>query len=276
MAPPRRRVAPVWVGAMNDLGAELAAIAADLRAILDDTRGRGVLAESETPLPIALPWVSDSVSEAEAPPAVAATDPWVALAVPPPAAPPETLTAVRDDLGDCRRCGLCAERHTIVFGVGAEQAVLMVVGDGPGHDEDLGGEPFVGPAGQMLDRMLLNVLGLSRAQVYLTNVVKCRPPGNRNPRPDELAACQPFLERQILAVQPRVILVLGAVALRALTGAGQGLLKQRGHWLTWRNIEVLPTFHPDHLLRNPDEKKRAFEDLKKLKTRLDEIGRERA
>ena len=256
---------------MNDLGAELAAIAADIRAILDDTRSRGVLAEPEAALPAASPWVSDTLAAPDAAPAADSLDPWVALAAPPPVAPAERLAAVRDDLGDCRRCGLCKDRHNIVFGVGAESAELVVVGEGPGHDEDLKGEPFVGPAGQMLDRMLLNVLGLAREQVYIANVVKCRPPGNRNPLPEEISACKPFLERQLLAIRPKVILVLGAIALRALTGSDQGISKQRGLWHDWRGIEVLPTFHPAYLLRNPDEKKKTFEDLKKLKVRLDEI-----
>lgn len=258
---------------MNDLGAELAAIAADLRALLDDTSGRGVLAESEAPLPAVIPWVSDGVTEAPVAPPSSSLDQWAALAATPLEAPHESLTAIRADLGDCRRCGLCAGRHNIVFGVGTEQADLVVVGEAPGHDDDLTGEPFVGPAGQMLDRMLLNVLGLPREQVYIANIVKCRPPGNRNPLPDEIAACRPFLERQLLAIRPKLILVLGSVALRALLGTDQGILKLRGQWTSWRDIEVLPTFHPAYLLRNPDEKKKTFEDLKKLKTRLEELRR---
>ncbi|HMV69029.1 MAG TPA: uracil-DNA glycosylase, partial [Myxococcota bacterium] len=185
--------------------------------------------------------------------------------------PAEDLGAVRADLGDCRRCKLCEGRRQIVFGVGDPEADLMVIGEGPGEQEDLRGEPFVGPAGEMLDRMLENVLGLGRSKVYIANVVKCRPPGNRNPDLDEVAACLPFLERQILAVQPKLILILGGVALQHVLKIN-GITRNRGKELAWRTIPTIPTFHPAYLLRQPGDKKLTFEDLKLARRRYDELG----
>jgi uracil-DNA glycosylase family 4 len=187
----------------------------------------------------------------------------------------EGLRRIREDLGDCRRCGLCTSRRSIVYGVGDPDADLMIVGEGPGHDEDLSGEPFVGPAGQMLDKMLENVLKLRRDQVYIANVVKCRPPANRNPAPDEVAACAPFLERQIRAVRPQAMLVLGNVAMKALFQVETGIMRQRGQWLEWSGTPTMPTFHPAYLLRNPDDKRKTFDDLKALKALYDERGGKR-
>src|SRR5262249_32921746 len=146
----------------------------------------------------------------------------------------KALELVRDDLGDCRRCGLCQERRTIVYGVGSPDADLVVVGEAPGYEEDQRGEPFVGPAGQMLDKMLENVLGLRRDQVYIANIVKCRPPGNRTPLPDEVERCRPFLERQIEAIGPKVLLLLGTVALKSLLRTDAGIMRCRGTWRDYR------------------------------------------
>jgi DNA polymerase len=167
---------------------------------------------------------------------------------------------------------LCRERKQIVFGVGSPDAELVVVGEAPGYQEDQDGEPFVGPAGQMLDRMLENVLGLARAQVYILNVVKCRPPKNRNPLPEELDACRPFLEGQLRALRPRVLLVLGSVAYRALFRSEAGITRSRGRWHEYGGVPALPTFHPAYLLRTPEDKKLTFEDLKALKARMVELG----
>jgi DNA polymerase len=211
---------------------------------------------------------------------------WSAIAAGARQAPVDAtvgLEQVRADLGDCRRCGLCKERRTIVFGVGDPGADLMVIGEAPGFQEDQQGEPFVGPAGQMLDRMLENVLGLTRAQVYITNVVKCRPPKNRNPHPDEVRSCRPFLEAQLRAIAPKVILLLGSVAYRAMFETDEGITRHRGIWKSFElpaspsgkssgAIPVLPTFHPAYLLRTPADKKIVFEDLKVLRTRYDELG----
>jgi DNA polymerase len=181
------------------------------------------------------------------------------------------LDAIRADLGDCQRCKLCAGRKNLVFGVGDADADLMVIGEGPGEQEDLTGEPFVGAAGQMLDKMLENVLSLPRPKVYIANVVKCRPPENRNPTPEESAVCKPFLERQIRAVQPKILLVLGSVALSQVLGIN-GITRARGKEVRWKEVPAIPTFHPAYLLRSPGDKKLTFEDLKLLRRRYDELG----
>jgi uracil-DNA glycosylase family 4 len=183
----------------------------------------------------------------------------------------ETLEDVRAALGDCRRCGLCEGRTRIVFGAGRSDADLMIIGEAPGFNEDQTGEPFVGAAGEMLDKMLLHVLGLRRDQVYITNVVKCRPPDNRNPHPTEVLACQPFLMRQIATVKPRIILILGSVAYRNLFQTTEGILRARGRWLDFEGVPVMPTLHPAYLLRTPEHKRLVFEDLKELKVRLEAL-----
>ncbi len=251
---------------------ELADLVADVRALLEEEAARGVRAE-----PRDVPVVASITPAPAAEPArAAASSQWAKVAASSRAAADVAtergapgLVRIREDLGDCRRCKLCKERRNIVYGVGAAEAALMVVGEGPGHDEDLKGEPFVGAAGQMLDKMLSAVVGLAREQVYIANVVKCRPPGNRNPEPEEIAACLPFLERQILAVRPKVILVLGSVALKALLTTPSGIMSMRGRWQSWQEIPVMPTFHPAYLLRNPADKRKTFEDLQELKKRLD-------
>jgi uracil-DNA glycosylase len=171
------------------------------------------------------------------------------------------LLAIRADLGDCRRCKLAGGRTTLVFGVGAPRAELMFVGEGPGADEDLQGEPFVGKAGQLLTKMI-EAMGYRREQVYIANVVKCRPPGNRNPEPDEIEACEPFLKRQIEAVQPRVIVALGKFAAHTLLRSSIPITKLRGQWSEYASVRLMPTFHPAYLLRSPQEKVKAWEDLK--------------
>ena len=173
------------------------------------------------------------------------------------------LTAVRADLGDCRRCMLAGGRTTLVFGVGAPRAELMFVGEGPGADEDLQGEPFVGKAGQLLTRMI-EAMGYRRDQVYIANVVKCRPPGNRNPEPDEILACEPFLMRQIDAVRPKVIVALGKFAAHTLLRSAVPITKLRGTWGEYQGVKLMPTFHPAYLLRSPHEKAKAWEDLKQV------------
>lgn len=182
------------------------------------------------------------------------------------------LAAIRGVLGDCERCGLCRGRRHIVFGVGSEDARLMVVGEAPGMNEDRVGEPFVGKAGQMLDRMLQNVLGVSRQQAYIANVVKCRPPDNRNPQAEEIARCRPFLMAQLRVIQPEVVLVLGNVASRALFDSKLGITRMRGRWRTLEypggRAQAMPTFHPAYLLRNPADKRLTFDDLKQVKAAL--------
>ncbi len=194
------------------------------------------------------------------------------------AEPPEgpvvaaSLADVRAGLGECTRCSLCQGRSQIVFGVGDPHADLLIVGEAPGEQEDLRGEPFVGAAGEMLDRMLENVLGLARSSVYICNVIKCRPPKNRAPLPEEIATCRPFLEAQIAAVAPKVMLVLGGVAYKALFETDEGITRARGHWRDWQSIPTLPTFHPAYLLRQPADKRLVFADLQAVRVRYDALG----
>jgi uracil-DNA glycosylase family 4 len=177
------------------------------------------------------------------------------------------LLAIRSDLGDCRRCKLAGGRTNLVFGVGNPTAELMFVGEGPGADEDAQGEPFVGKAGQLLTRMI-EAMGYRRDQVHIANVVKCRPPGNRNPEPDEIAACEPFLRRQIAAVGPKVIVALGKFAAQTLLRSDVPISKVRGTWSSYEGVRLMPTFHPAYLLRSPQEKGKAWADLQLVMAEL--------
>jgi len=183
----------------------------------------------------------------------------------------DSLVQIRGDIGDCRRCRLCESRSKIVFGVGNEKSPLVFVGEGPGAEEDAQGIPFVGRAGQLLTQMIENTakkegIRLLRDDVYICNVVKCRPPGNRAPEPDEMEICGQFLYRQLSAIRPKALCALGGTAARALTGHKEGVTKMRGHWFQWRDIPVMVTYHPSYLLRpyNQDAKREAWQDLKKL------------
>ncbi len=209
-----------------------------------------------------------------APAVVAASVPAELTQAPelPPLAPAgENLLQILNDIGDCRRCRLHEGRNRLVFGVGNEQASLVFVGEGPGADEDAQGIPFVGRAGQLLTQMIENTakkegINLRRDDVYICNVVKCRPPGNRTPEPDEMEICGEFLFRQLMAIRPKAICALGGTAARALTGRKEGVTKLRGKWAQWREIPVMITYHPSYLLRpgNQDAKREAWEDLKKV------------
>jgi uracil-DNA glycosylase len=176
---------------------------------------------------------------------------------------PEALAAIRQELGDCTRCKLHGQgRKQIVFGVGNHAADIMFVGEAPGADEDTQGIPFVGRAGQLLTKMI-EAMGLRRDEVYIANVLKCRPPGNRDPEPDEVESCEPFLFQQIAAVQPKVIIALGAHAARALLKTQDPISRMRGRVYDYRGAQLIPTFHPSFLLRSPGYKREAWEDLKK-------------
>lgn len=179
---------------------------------------------------------------------------------------PEALAAVEARTTGCRRCRLHEGRTNLVFGVGNARARLMFVGEGPGREEDLRGEPFVGRAGELLTRAI-EAMGLKREEVYIANVVKCRPPNNRAPEPDEMAACLPYLEAQIKAIAPEVICCLGAVAAKGLLGQA-AISKVRGRWQALKGIQVMPTFHPAYLLRNPHAKRDFWTDLKAIRERL--------
>jgi DNA polymerase len=226
-----RKALAAWMGYLSDIGVRELA-----------------LGEPQTPEPLR------EETEAAAPPDVAGR-----------------LAALREEIGDCRRCKLCRDRTNIVFGVGNPHAELMFVGEGPGADEDVKGEPFVGRAGQKLDEMI-RAIGLNRSDVYIANVVKCRPPGNRDPEPDEVATCSPFLFRQIEAIQPKVIVALGSPATKTLLNTKAGITSLRGRWGSFRGIPVMPTFHPAYLLRSytVSNRQAVFDDLKAAKARIDE------
>ena len=183
----------------------------------------------------------------------------------------EGLQAVAEEAQGCTACRLCEQRNTVVFGDGDADAGLMFVGEGPGYHEDQQGLPFVGPAGQLLDR-IITAIGLSRQDVYITNVVKCRPPNNRDPQPDETAACRSFLDRQIELVAPSVIVALGRVAAQQLLQTKDSLGRMRGRWHDVRGVPVRVTYHPAFLLRDPSYKRAAWEDMQLVRDRLLEAG----
>jgi len=246
---------------------------------------------------LALPWAAAASPPVQPPlsqrPADRA-DPAVTAASPPPAAPPssaplsppvmeplftlpplappdDTLEQIRADLHECRRCRLCQGRTNIVFGAGNEKSPLVFVGEGPGAEEDLQGLPFVGRAGQLLTQMIDNTaeregLAIRRSDVYICNVVKCRPPENRTPLPDEMETCGQFLFRQLTVIRPKAICCLGGTAAKALLGLKEGITKARGQWYRWREVPVMVTYHPSYLVRNPSRELRreAWEDLKKV------------
>ena len=222
----------------------------------------------QTALPVEIPMDLTPFRQVEQafPPANA-----IPVDLPPLAPTGDTLLKIVEDIGDCRRCRLSAARNKIVFGVGNPQSPLVFVGEGPGADEDAQGIPFVGRAGQLLTQMIEGTakkegIELLRKDIYIANVVKCRPPENRTPEPDEMEICGQFLHRQLLAIRPKVICALGGVAARALTGHKEGVTKMRGKWFQWRDIPVMVTYHPSYLLRqyNQEAKREAWEDLKKV------------
>jgi DNA polymerase len=181
-----------------------------------------------------------------------------------PVAQTANLEELRAAIGDCRLCKLCSGRTNLVFGVGNPRAPLMFVGEGPGRDEDLQGEPFVGRAGQLLTDIITKGMKMRREDVYIANVVKCRPPNNRNPEPDEVAACEPFLKRQIDLIGPKIIVALGKFAAQALLQSSAPISRLRGNWHIYHGIKLMPTFHPAYLLRNPADKKLVWEDIQKV------------
>jgi len=188
---------------------------------------------------------------------------------------PLELAALMQRVGDCRGCRLCEERNTIVFGGGNPSAGILFIGEGPGANEDIQGEPFVGRAGKLLDKILA-AIDLDRNTVFITNIVKCRPPGNRTPSKDEVAACWWILEEQIIIMRPGVIVALGAPASRTMTGSSDGIGKLRGTIHKYGDIPVIPTYHPAALLRTDALKRPVWDDMKMLRKLLDELGLPRA
>jgi len=182
--------------------------------------------------------------------------------------PLSALKAIREDIGDCTRCVLHKQgRKQIVFGVGNPRADLMFIGEAPGADEDEQGEPFVGRAGQLLNNMI-KAMGLQREDIYIANIIKCRPPGNRTPERDECETCSPFLMRQIATIQPKVIVALGAVAAKTLLAVNAPMMELRGRWYDFRGTKLAVTYHPAFLLRDPRQKKEAWKDLQRVMKEL--------
>ncbi|OQY44079.1 MAG: hypothetical protein B6240_11150 [Desulfobacteraceae bacterium 4572_87] len=180
----------------------------------------------------------------------------------------DSLEDLRAHMGDCRRCDLHNGRNTIVFGEGNPKARLVFVGEGPGFDEDQAGRPFVGKSGQLLTKIIEKGMGLTRESVYICNVVKCRPPGNRDPNPDEMGVCLPFLKAQLSIIGPDVICALGRVACQALLGGDFKITRHRGKWRTYHGIPLMPTFHPAYLLRNESAKRPVWDDVKSIMGKL--------
>ena len=242
----------------------------ELRTYLTFYRDLGVteLFRREPGAPAAVPAIAIPMKGAPPPPPM----PKPQITLPPLAPSDDTLLKILNDIGpDCRRCGLCERRSRIVFGSGNEQAKLVFVGEGPGADEDAQGVPFIGRAGQLLTQMIENTafkegIAISRPDVYICNVVKCRPPENRAPQPDEMEICGQYLFRQLMTIQPKAICALGSTAAKALLATKDGVTKLRGNWHKWHDIPVMVTYHPSYLLRpyNQDAKRQSWEDLKKV------------
>ncbi len=180
-----------------------------------------------------------------------------------------SLEEIRREIGNCRKCKLHRTRQTIVFGEGNPQARLMVIGEGPGYDEDVQGRPFVGKAGQLLTKILQSI-GVARNEVYIANIIKCRPPQNRNPEPDEIESCFPFLLKQIEAVQPKIICALGTFSAQTLLRTDAKITALRGKAYHFSNIRIFPTYHPAYLLRNPEKKREVWEDMQRIAKALAE------
>ena len=184
---------------------------------------------------------------------------------------PASLEEIREEIGDCTRCKLCEKRKNIVFGVGNPTADLMFVGEAPGADEDAQGIPFVGRAGQLLTRIIESI-GVSRDQVYIANILKCRPPGNRDPEAEEVATCEGFLFQQIQVVSPKVMVALGRYAAQTLLRTDTAISRMRGQFFEFAGSLLIPTYHPAYLLRNPSSKRQVWEDMKAVRAKLKELN----
>jgi uracil-DNA glycosylase len=248
---------------------------AELTAARDPAAER-FAAQGAAAVPRAVP-EARAAAQAHAVELVAAADTAAGVGDAPVALGRRMLPEIRAELGDCTRCKLHSTRRSIVFGVGAADTPLMFVGEAPGEQEDRRGEPFVGPAGQLLDKMI-EAMGWTRAAVYIANTTKCRPPGNRNPQPDELAQCMPFLHAQIAAIAPRIIVALGRPASNQLLGTDAPISALRGRFHDYAlpsdgvRLKIMPTFHPAYLLRDPSKKRTAWEDLKLVMAELTRLG----
>ncbi len=245
---------------------ELSTVALELRRHLawqEADGSRTIFADRQAKAPVNQPAPTKAVPvappvKAQAPAAAPVTDSGAR----------RTLDEIRRELGDCQRCKLCKlGRHSIVFGVGNPRAELVFVGEAPGEEEDRQGVPFVGKAGQLLTKMI-EAMTFRRDDVYICNVVKCRPPNNRDPEPDEIEACEPFLRAQLASIQPKVIVTLGKFAAQTLLRESTAITRLRGQWRTYQGIALMPTFHPAYLLRQPEEKRLAWLDLQEVMKRF--------
>lgn len=261
---------------------ELRELAAAFRAHLGWVRERGVRVVLAAPSPRRLTaeeLAQEAARAAEAARTSPPAAPRPAAAPAAPAAPEpqrsesplEQLRRIRAELGECQRCSLGKGRTRLVFGAGSPEAEIMFIGEAPGHDEDLQGEPFVGAAGQLLTKMI-EAMGLQREEVYIANIIKCRPPGNRDPLPEEVERCEPFLREQIAAIAPRIIIAMGNHAAKTLLRTELGITRLRGRFHTYQGIPLRPTFHPAYLLRNAEQKRPAWEDLKAVMAEMDRLG----
>lgn len=257
---------------MNDIESELLDIVTQVRKHLEYQKTLGVSSiemipaltaspPDETDAPSSVNKAQASATQTENVPTIEKPGPCQSVG----------LTSVREELGNCSRCKLHKGRKTIVFGEGDPSSLLVFVGEGPGYEEDQQGRPFVGAAGQLLTDIIVKGIKLGREDVYICNIVKCRPPNNRNPEPDEIAACEPFLLKQIEAINPKIIVALGNIAAKTLLKTGEGITSLRGRWQSYHGIPVMPTFHPAYLLRNPKDKALVWEDIKKVIIEMEKI-----
>jgi len=244
---------------MTEIQHELLDIVTQIRTHLEYQKALGVLLIESVSLPssvIASPVPLTSAEKAAEP------------TIPKPSQASLGLSEIREELGDCTRCKLHSGRTNIVFGEGNPKAVLVFVGEGPGQEDDQQGRPFVGAAGQLLTDIISKGMKIKREDVYICNIVKCRPPDNRNPDPDEIEACEPFLKKQLAAINPAVIVALGNTAVKTLLKTPEGITSLRGKWQTYQGIPLMPTFHPAYLLRNPGGKKLVWEDIQQVMKKL--------
>jgi len=255
--------------AMNDIQRELLDIVTQVRTHVEYLKALGVGSIEQIPSGIASLTAVGIPYAVNAPQTAAAASENVPGSGKPAESRSGGLTAVRAELGECTRCKLSKGRKNIVFGEGNPAAVLVFVGEGPGYEEDQQGRPFVGAAGQLLTDIIVKGMKLRRDDVYICNIVKCRPPDNRNPEPDEIEACEPFLIKQFQVIKPKCIIALGNVAVKTLLKTKEGITSLRGRWHTYQGIPLMPTFHPAYLLRNPADKKLVWEDIKKVIAKME-------
>jgi uracil-DNA glycosylase family 4 len=254
---------------MSDIRSELLDIVIQVRTHLEFQKALGVNSIELIPISASSATGVDARYPANAQQTAATTGKYISETGKTTEYQSEELDAVRVELGECTRCKLSTGRKNIVFGEGNPKAAILFVGEGPGYEEDQQGRPFVGAAGQLLTDIIVKGMKLRREDVYICNIVKCRPPDNRNPEPDEIKSCEPFLTKQFQAIKPKVIIALGNVAVKTLLNTKEGITSLRGRWQTYQGIPLMPTFHPAYLLRNPADKKLVWEDIKKVIAKME-------